>query len=149
VLVRVDQEGTPRTEFRTTRRYNASGRLVVEPLSHRVLDDAVLLVGVSGDAELIDRCADAVASPHWPLYLGRREHPPTGRVLLGVTSTDVESAVAGHPWLAADWYQRAHPEGESRLESYEALPDRGRTERRQRLYDETPPPHDPFAAFQT
>ncbi|MFF3787769.1 type I-E CRISPR-associated protein Cas5/CasD [Streptomyces sp. NPDC001933] len=35
------------------------------------------------DHALLDRCADALRSPHWPLHLGRRSCPPEGPVLLG------------------------------------------------------------------
>ncbi|MCX5115178.1 type I-E CRISPR-associated protein Cas5/CasD [Streptomyces sp. NBC_00378] len=35
------------------------------------------------DRALLNRCANALRSPHWPLHLGRRSCPPEGPILLG------------------------------------------------------------------
>lgn len=60
-------------------------------LSHRhYLADAAFTAAVtapSADADLLDRCADALRLPRWPLFLGRRACPPEGPLLLG-RSTD-------------------------------------------------------------
>ncbi|WP_031520655.1 type I-E CRISPR-associated protein Cas5/CasD [Streptomyces sp. NRRL F-5123] len=59
-------------------------------LSHRhYLADAAFTVAVtapSADGDLLDRCADALRTPRWPLFLGRRACPPEGPLLLGRSS---------------------------------------------------------------
>jgi CRISPR system Cascade subunit CasD len=59
-------------------------------LTHRYyLADAAFTVALTLPAEvpngkaLLGRYADALRSPHWPLFLGRRSCPPEGPVLLG------------------------------------------------------------------
>ncbi|CAL9427327.1 CRISPR system Cascade subunit CasD [Streptomyces sp. enrichment culture] len=51
---------------------------------HRLyLADAVFVcVLTCQDEAVLDRCADALNAPRWPLYLGRRGCPPEGPVLL-------------------------------------------------------------------
>ncbi|MFI9723878.1 type I-E CRISPR-associated protein Cas5/CasD [Streptomyces sp. NPDC052396] len=51
---------------------------------HRLyLADAAFVCALTGEEEaVLDRCADALTAPRWPLYLGRRGCPPEGPVLL-------------------------------------------------------------------
>ncbi|MFJ8746827.1 type I-E CRISPR-associated protein Cas5/CasD [Embleya sp. NPDC127516] len=55
---------------------------------HRLyLADAAFVCALSGQEEgVLDRCAEALATPRWPLYLGRRGCPPEGPVLLDRSS---------------------------------------------------------------
>ncbi|WP_081983107.1 type I-E CRISPR-associated protein Cas5/CasD [Streptacidiphilus albus] len=59
-------------------------------VSHRYyLQDAAFTVAVTcadGDDHLLDRCAAALAEPHWPPYLGRRSCPPDTPVLIGAVA---------------------------------------------------------------
>ncbi|MEU6312032.1 type I-E CRISPR-associated protein Cas5/CasD [Streptomyces sp. NPDC047014] len=73
-------------------------------VSHRhYLSDAVFTIAVTAphapDAgELTDRCAAALAAPHWPPYLGRRSCPPGAVFLLGAQREDpVDELYAGVP----------------------------------------------------
>jgi CRISPR system Cascade subunit CasD len=72
-------------------------------LSHRhYLADAAFTAAItipSPDAGLLDQCADALRSPRWPLFLGRRACPPEGPLLLG-RSTDVLRHLVGLPLSA-------------------------------------------------
>ncbi|MDQ0986671.1 type I-E CRISPR-associated protein Cas5/CasD [Streptomyces sp. V2I9] len=59
-------------------------------LTHRVyLADAAFTVALTtprptpATQPLLDRCANALRAPRWPLHLGRRSCPPEGPVLLG------------------------------------------------------------------
>lgn len=105
VMVREDQAGRGRSEFRTKPRV-VRGRVDgTRPMLEWVLDDAIFLVGVQGPEDLLQECAAALLAPRWPLYLGRREYPPTLPILLGVVEGDIAAVVSGHEWLAAPWYQ--------------------------------------------
>ncbi|MEV1010385.1 type I-E CRISPR-associated protein Cas5/CasD [Streptomyces sp. NPDC049881] len=55
---------------------------------HRLyLADAVFVCVLTCQEEaVLDRCADALNAPRWPLYLGRRSCPPEGPVLLDHSS---------------------------------------------------------------
>jgi CRISPR system Cascade subunit CasD len=48
------------------------------------LQDAAFTLAVTAhdDAALLEACADALTTPHWPPYLGRRSCPPTGPALI-------------------------------------------------------------------
>ncbi|MFP8959295.1 type I-E CRISPR-associated protein Cas5/CasD [Streptomyces nanhaiensis] len=57
-------------------------------LTHRAyLADAAFTVALTatgpGDTDTLARCAQALRTPHWPLFLGRRSCPPEGPLLLG------------------------------------------------------------------
>ena len=58
------------------------------------LADAEFLVGFeSADEELLKRIEYALLNPVFPLYLGRRSCPPTGRVCLGIRKQELEEAL--------------------------------------------------------
>ena len=58
------------------------------------LADAVFVAGLeSEDGALLDKIGEALASPAFPLYLGRRSCPPTGRVFLGTSHKPLEEAL--------------------------------------------------------
>ncbi len=102
--VRVDQPGTLVRDFQTAR--SLDGRDVM-PLSLRYyLSDATFLAAVEGDAELLAGLDEAVRSPRYPLYLGRRSCVPAGPVSLGLRDGGAEESLRIEPWQAADWYRR-------------------------------------------
>ena len=117
--VRTDQPGTLLRDYHTVADYrgvplkqagvNAKG--IQKPtgpakythITHRYyLQDAVFLVGLAGDTELIGRLAAAVRRPAYALALGRRSCPPTQPVLAGTDTTALLNALTDHPWLASD-----------------------------------------------
>lgn len=104
--VRVDQEGTVLSDFHTAINWETGLSM---PLSRRhYLADAVFVAGVGGPPEVIDGLADAVRSPVWAPFLGRRACPPSRPVFLGVADSDVWTAVRKVPWQASRWYRRRH-----------------------------------------
>lgn len=97
--VRVDQQGRRMRDFHT-----AEGA----PLSNRYyLTDAVFLAAVEGDPTLLESLHQALLRPQFPLFLGRRSCPTTGRLSLGVIDGDLESVLRSCPWQAAEWYRRS------------------------------------------
>ncbi len=104
--IRADQPGHVICDFQTERPQDGGKAM---PLSYRYyLADAKFLVALSGDSVLLQQLRDAVCSPKWPLFLGRRSCPPDGPVCLGLREeyTDVRDALSKYPWIAAKWYQR-------------------------------------------
>jgi CRISPR system Cascade subunit CasD len=112
--VRVDQPGVLQRDFQTAISLD-TGRSM--PLSYRYyLADAVFVAGVEGDAALVGALADALEHPVFPLYLGRRSCPTSGRVSLGVTEQQLEDALRDAEWAASTWYRRMQgPEVELEL----------------------------------
>lgn len=106
--VRCDQRGRLVRDFQTAIR-PARGQRKAEsmPLSYRYyLADSVFLCGVEGDRLLLEGLLEALRSPAFPLYLGRRSCPPTLPVGLELVDEPIEAALRGHAWLASEWYQR-------------------------------------------
>lgn len=118
LAVRVDQPGTLLRDYHTVSDYrnvplpsakvNAKGQQQAAGKSTHVterfyLQDAVFVAAITGPLETIDVLAHALEHPAFPLALGRRSCPPSGRLLLdvhrGVTVDDVLDAV---PWQAAE-----------------------------------------------
>ncbi|MDO4564488.1 MAG: type I-E CRISPR-associated protein Cas5/CasD [Clostridia bacterium] len=63
------------------------------------LADALFLAGLEGDCELLRTVDAALASPAFPLYLGRRSCPPVGRLSLGIRDAGLEDALRLEPCL--------------------------------------------------
>lgn len=104
--VRKDQPGTAIRDFHTARSLDGKDSM---PLSERhYLADAVFLAGVEGDTSLLEGIHEALQSPTFPLYLGRRSCPPTHPVSLGLRATSLFEALRAEPWLASTWFRRKH-----------------------------------------
>lgn len=102
--VRVDQPGQLQRDFQTAINWSTGKSM---PLSYRYyLADAVFLAGVEGDCNLLEALHAALMDPVFPLYLGRRSCPTSGRVALDVVDLDLEPALRAEEWHAASWYRR-------------------------------------------
>lgn len=103
--VRIDQPGRLMRDFHT-----ASRPGITAPLSYRYyLSDAVFLVAVDGHNELIKALDEALASPTFPLYLGRRAFPPAGPPSLGVVGAGAVETLTETPWRASPRTMSANP----------------------------------------
>lgn len=92
--VRIDRPGTRWWDYHTvgakTGILNAKGVVKInqktkEPETlitrREYLADASFLIALQGDSDLIGKVAEALVSPKWPLYLGRKSCPPSVPVL--------------------------------------------------------------------
>ncbi|KAA8832176.1 type I-E CRISPR-associated protein Cas5/CasD [Bifidobacterium tissieri] len=102
--VRADQPGTLLRDYQTAK--NERGTMM--PLSNRYyLQDAVFLVGLESDnMERLEEYRQALRSPHYPIFLGRRSCPPDGPIQTWMSEESLEDALRHAPWRAAEWYQR-------------------------------------------
>jgi CRISPR system Cascade subunit CasD len=104
--IRVDQPGQLERDFQTARTRDGSTSM---PLSYRFyLADAVFAVAIEGDPGLLDSVQQALRSPAFPLFLGRRSCPPAGKLLHGLHDGTLIDRLRHHPWLASPWVQRRH-----------------------------------------
>jgi CRISPR system Cascade subunit CasD len=124
LAVRVDQPGTLLRDYHTVSDYrgvplpsakvNAKGQQLAAGKSTHVterfyLQDAVFLAAVAGSPETIDMLAEAVRRPAFPLALGRRSCPPTGRLVIDLYQhTTLDEVLDTVPWQAADHAKQRH-----------------------------------------
>lgn len=124
MAVRVDQEGRMITDFQTAHGIAADemGRILRQPdgkrrparnrdfvTTRQYLCDAVFVVALEHeDEQWLGELADALRTPAYPLFLGRRSCPPTLPLVLGITAKDRRSALNACPWQAAEHYRRKH-----------------------------------------
>jgi CRISPR system Cascade subunit CasD len=99
--VRIDQPGQFMQDFHTAR--NETTAFVTR---RHYLADAVFLVGLEGGGEFLRVLDEAVKSPVFPLYLGRRSCPPSGKISLGIRSEPLMEALMSESWMASEWYKK-------------------------------------------
>jgi CRISPR system Cascade subunit CasD len=117
--VRADQPGVLLEDFHTISRTDgstlptASGRSKTDltAVTQRwYLADAVFLVTLAGDLNLLSVIADALDHPVYAPALGRRSCAPTGRLNLGVHDRDGETLITEWPWEAGRVQLKRHTE---------------------------------------
>lgn len=101
--VRTDQPGTLLRDFHTAIHPITEKAM---PLSQRFyLADAVFVAAVEGDSALIERLSQALQSPKFPLYFGRRSCVPSLPIYIDVQTEDLLTALRETPWQASEWFQ--------------------------------------------
>jgi CRISPR system Cascade subunit CasD len=58
------------------------------------LSDAKFVVGLEGNINLLNEISEVLKTPYFPLYLGRRSCPPTGKIILGIEENFSENETA-------------------------------------------------------
>lgn len=100
--VRVDKEGTLLRDYHTV--HGAKSAYVT---NRYYLSDAIFLVGVeSKDEQMIEKLANALEHPVFPLFLGRRSCPPTLPISLGIRQSELKNALESEPWLLPEWIKK-------------------------------------------
>ncbi len=98
--VRVDREGTLLRDYHTAHPEKGSAYVT----NRYYLADAVFVAGLeSEDGALLEKIGEALVSPAFPLYLGRRSCPPTGRIFLGISPKPLEEALRENVPDSASW----------------------------------------------
>lgn len=65
------------------------------------------MAGIEGDRALLGGIAEAIRSPAFPLYLGRRSCPPSHPLVHELTDAGLSEALgAGTGWVASRWHRR-------------------------------------------
>ena len=101
-------------------RYEENGRIMMDSDSYVTyryyLSDACFLVGLeSEDNSLLERLEEALRSPCYPLYLGRRACPPVLPLCLGIRTGTLQEVMEQEPWQASEWYRRRNGDARLRL----------------------------------
>lgn len=169
--VRVDDPGRMHVEFQSmayrkdkpiTKAFQLQNPTVVEAERNRsdnrifhkhYLEEASFLVVLDGDPNTIRKCAEALQHPVYPLSLGRRNCPPSTKVLVGTFESDPEFLLRTLQYPSkhkAVIVYRDAGEGE-RGQLVQDLMVTNDTSNRKFAYREVveqimePTPHDPFA----
>ncbi|KAA2246408.1 type I-E CRISPR-associated protein Cas5/CasD [Solihabitans fulvus] len=111
LAVRVDREGILERDFHTVQNVpttmGAGHRTVVSERYY--LADALFLVVLEGDPQLLHRLEQKIDQPQWPLFFGRRAFVPARplRTCTGLTDQAAADVITTHPWLETDRDVRA------------------------------------------
>ncbi len=118
--VRVDREGQILRDFHTAGqgglhkgflKADGKGHSKGTIISNRYyLADALFLVGLTGDGQLLQTIHNALFHPHWMLFLGRKACPPARPVYLpdGLQDKSLHNALKAYPWLGQN--KKTHQE---------------------------------------
>jgi len=106
--VRIDRSGIRRWDYQTVGartgltmargglKTGAPGTMVTR---REYLADASFLVALQGEPAMIEKVREALESPKWPVFLGRKSFPPTRPIFDGsVPCEDLPSAFRRRPW---------------------------------------------------
>ena len=105
LAVRADRQGIEMSDFHTVRSrqlLNAAGKhrgKVGEYstlVTNRIyLQDACFTIAIAGNRDMLERIADALQRPKWPIYLGRKCCVPSRPVFDGITEAypNLETAI--------------------------------------------------------
>jgi len=103
--VRIDQPGQLIRDYHTARNPNDAKLAFISERYY--LCDAVFVVGLGSNNEsFLEKIREALLSPRFPLYLGRRSCPPSGQIVLGITQLSLEEALKIQEWKANNWYMK-------------------------------------------
>ena len=103
--VRVDQPGELLRDYHTA--HNPNNNKLAFISERYYLCDAVFVVGLESDNDLLlVEIETALQSPRFPLYLGRRSCPPSGKIVLGISNLQLREALSEQEWQAQAWLMR-------------------------------------------
>jgi len=110
--VRVDREGILERDYHTTQNVpttqGGGHRTVVS--NRYYLADALFLVVLEGEPDLLAKLHAAVQRPHWPLFFGRKAFVPARPLVasgqdgepltaVGLVDKPLDAVLGEHPWL--------------------------------------------------
>lgn len=103
--VRVDRKGVLKVDYQTAQNVlTADLKAKENVVSWRYfLSDAAFLVGLEGDGELLPKLHEALKTPHFPLYLGRKSYVPSPPPYLpdGLVEAPLAEALKAYPYLGS------------------------------------------------
>lgn len=105
--IRIDREGVLQKDYQIAQdilQADGKGKKATETSERYYLADAVFLVGLEGSDSQLREIYQALKSPQWPLYLGRKAFPPGKPVWLkdGLIDNPLLAALQGYPSLVQD-----------------------------------------------
>lgn len=118
LAVRVDQSGELLRDFHMAHAIKPDGKPKRAYVTNRYyLQDAVFVVAISANDVLLEEITEALKSPYFQPFMGRRSLPLMSDFFLKVVEDKPIAALQNLPWQAADWYQKKN-KTVTRLEIY-------------------------------
>jgi CRISPR system Cascade subunit CasD len=98
--VRVNQEGLVQCDYHTVMdSIKSSGKPGDTVISHRYyIADADYLIGLEGDYSQLQPLDNALQSPCWQLYFGRKSFVPSFPIRIDIVDLPLETALRQHPY---------------------------------------------------
>lgn len=116
MVVRVDQVGQICRDYQIAKPKYKKDPYVT---CRYYLEDAVFLVAIEGEDELIKRIYEALKKPYFAPFYGRRSCPVNYDFLLGLYEGSAMIQIEEQSWMAADWYKKKYSRQERiRLDVY-------------------------------
>lgn len=111
LAVRVDQSGSLLRDYQTAQPWQTRPNDSAQLVTRYFLSDASFLAAVeSEDKSQLQNIADALRSPAFPLFMGRRSCPVHPGLVVGVADTSGEQALRDHQtWYASELHKKASP----------------------------------------
>lgn len=97
--VRVDQPGVAMKDFQTAIDWERGKSMPL--VSRYYLADAVFVAAIEGPKSTLKGIAQALKSPRYSLYLGRRSCPANYDIVRGLHDCSLEAALAQEEWHAS------------------------------------------------
>ncbi|MDR1447363.1 MAG: type I-E CRISPR-associated protein Cas5/CasD [Candidatus Ancillula sp.] len=110
--VRIDQVGKVQREYQTAKKWlpkeqkYSTNKNDAFKSTRYFLSDAVFLVGLDGDLELLKDIEHALKNPVFPIGLGRRAYIPELPLVLRCSNKSLLEALKTEAWQAKEWYQK-------------------------------------------
>ena len=126
VAIRIDQIGHIASDYHIAAKYKSNGDFDRNYVTKRYyLEDAVFVVALEGENELVSKIHDYLRYPYFQLFYGRRSCPVNYDFLVGIYEESAIEQLHQQPWMAAKWYQKRIKQEKVRLDIYadqECLP---------------------------
>lgn len=124
MAVRVDQSGSLLRDYQTAQPWQTRPNDSAQLVTRYFLSDAAFLVAVeSEDRALLENIADALKSPAFPLFMGRRSCPVHPGLVVGILDAAGEQALRNHEtWYATAQHKKQSPKDISLALYRDALP---------------------------
>ncbi|MCD1147299.1 type I-E CRISPR-associated protein Cas5/CasD [Peptoniphilus sp. KCTC 25270] len=108
--LRIDQQGQILRDYHIASKYKPTGVFEKNYVTNRYyLEDAIFMVAIgSEEEEKIEEIAEALKSPYFQGFMGRRSLPLTADFFYGIEEKNPIEALKEIPWQGADWYKKHH-----------------------------------------
>lgn len=105
--VRVDQRGNLLRDYQIATAYKPDGRFERNYVTNRYyLEDAVFVVALSGEDELIDDIEYAIRNPYFQPFFGKRSNPVNPDIIIKTTTDDIVTSLEKLRWQASKFHKR-------------------------------------------
>lgn len=117
--VRVDQQGLLTRDYHVAHKYKSDGTEGRNYVTNRYyLEDAVFVVAVSGEENLMSEIEVGLRRPYFQPFMGRRSLPLPADFIIDITNKDLLESLCDCKWQASDWHKRKFNSDEIELEIY-------------------------------